>query len=97
MKNLKNKRTSILVIILVGLLIVAYKVLFISPNEDLTIDENITASERVEAILEEVETINFNLDVLKDPKFKSLKSIEIPPISLPVGRKNPFSNILNFN
>ena len=91
MKSLKNKRTLILAIILVGLLIVAYKVLFTSPDGDLFLDENITASARVEAVLQQVESINFNLDVKEDPNFRSLKSLEIPLISLPVGKRNPFS------
>ena len=93
MKNLKNKRPAILAIILVGLLIVAYKIVFVQPSEELLVEENITASKRVEAILQEVESINFDTIITKDPKFKSLKSIEIPLISLPVGRKNPFSAI----
>jgi len=97
MKNSKNKRTSILVIILVGLLVVAYKVMFVSPSSDVVISENISASIRVETILKQVESINFNLDIIKEPKFQSLKSIEIPLVSLPVGKSNPFSSVLNFN
>lgn len=91
MKSLKSKRTTILAIILVGLLIVAYKVMFTTPIDDFSADLNITASARVEAILQQVETISFNLDIIEDSKFKSLKSIEIPLISLPIGRENPFS------
>jgi hypothetical protein len=95
MKNSKNKRTIILVAILLGLLVVAYKVMFVSPAADnSSMDENIVASARVEAILQEVSRINFDISIKTDPKFQSLKSIEIPLISLPVGRENPFSNIL---
>ena len=98
MKNLKNKRTSILAIILIGLLVVFYKVMFVSPDvDDFSANENIVASVRVEGILQQVETINFNLDIVEDVKFNPLKSIETPLISLPVGRENPFSSILNFN
>jgi len=97
MKNLKSKRTTILAIILIGLLVVAYKVLFVSSTDDLSVSENVTASVRVEALLQQVESIDFNLDIVKDPKFKSLKSIEIPLISLPVGRNNPFLSVLNSN
>jgi hypothetical protein len=91
MKNSKNKRTAILAIILLALLVLAYKIIFVSSNEDLTADQNIEASQRVEGILQEVDRINFDMSILQDQKFQSLKSIEIPLLSLPVGRKNPFS------
>jgi len=90
MKNSKNKRAVIMGIILVGLLILAYKTMFVAP-EDISIEENIIASDRVAAVLSEVEHINFDITVLNDPAFASLKSIEIPLPSLPVGKKNPFS------
>lgn len=92
MNNQKsNKRTSILIIILLALLILAYKVIFAPAGEDMASDENIIASARAEAILKEIETINFDMAVVEDPTFKSLKSIEIPLLTLPVGRPNPFS------
>jgi hypothetical protein len=98
MKNSKNKRAIILGIILVGLLILAYKVLFVSDtNVDLTIDENIIASQRVETILNEINSINFDTSIMQNESFKSLKSIETPTLSLPIGRKNPFSPISNSN
>ena len=93
MKNSKNKRTIILAVILVGLLVIAYKVMFVSSEESLSVDENIAASSRVEAILQEVSNINFDMSIKTDPKFQSLKSIETPLISLPVGKKDPFSAI----
>jgi hypothetical protein len=91
MKKSKNKRTTILAIILLGLLVLAYKVVFVSPSEDLLNTEDVAASARVQAVLDEIEAINFDTSVIQDQNFKSLKSIEIPLISLPVGRKNPFS------
>jgi len=93
MKNPKNKRAVILSIILVGLLILAYKVMFVPSggSEDLFVEENISASERVENTLQQVENINFDTSVIQDQRFKSLKSLETPLISLPVGKKNPFS------
>lgn len=91
MKNSKNKRTIILVIILLGLLILAYKVIFAPGNSDLLTDENVIASTRIETILKQVQNINFDTSVMEDASFKSLKSIEIPLVSLPVGRKNPFA------
>jgi len=121
MKNLKNKRTIILAIILLGLLIVAYKTIFMSSDDNapMPIDVNIpvtndispvgavsdvntavanvSAGGNVESILREIENINFDTSVLEDQKFKSLKSIEIPLISLPIGRKNPFSAVSGSN
>jgi flagellar basal body-associated protein FliL len=97
MKNSKNKRTIILFIILLGLLVLAYRVIFVSNSEDLSVDENAIASQRVETILNEIKDINFDTSVMKDQNFKSLKSIEIPLLSLPVGRVNPFSNVLKSN
>lgn len=97
MKNFKNKRTVILAIILLGLLVVAYKVMFVSSGEILTVDENIAASARVESILQEVSNINFDMGIKTDPKLQSLKNIEVPLISLPVGKKDPFAAISGSN
>ncbi len=90
MKNSKNKRSVILAIILFGLLVLAYKVIF-APSDSSLSDENVVASTRVEGILKEIESINFDTSIIENQNFKSLKSFETPLISLPVGRKNPFS------
>ena len=90
MKTSKNKRAAILGIILLGLLVMAYKTIFVSSLGDLSVSENIKASERVGTALKEVENIKFDLTVLNDVNFKSLRSIEIPLPSLPIGKKNPF-------
>lgn len=91
MKNLKNKRTVILAIILVGLLALAYKTMFVPSSGDLSIDENIIASQRVDLVLREIDGISFDTSVMQEANFKSLKSIEIPMLSLPIGRNNPFA------
>jgi hypothetical protein len=94
MKNSKNKRSIILGIILLGLLVLAYKMMFMAPTDDtLSAGENIAASVRVGSILQQVENIKFDTSITEDRKFKSLKSIEIPLISLPIGKKDPFSGI----
>lgn len=96
MKNSKNKRTMIMVGVLVGLLVVAYKVVFMPPvDKDLLTSGNIVAGEKVESLLKEIETINFDVSIIKDPMLTSLRSIEAPLLSLPVGKKNPFSVISN--
>jgi hypothetical protein len=88
MKN--SNRTKILGVILIGLLVLAYKTMFVSDETDLLIDQEIAVGGRIESILNQVESINFDTSALT--QFKSLKSIETPLISLPVGRKNPFAN-----
>ncbi|NLE07336.1 MAG: hypothetical protein GX627_01875 [Parcubacteria group bacterium] len=89
---MNNNRTTFLGLILVVLLIVAYKVMFMDANKvDTTNEENIAASARAEALLKQVENIDFDTSVVQDPKFQSLKSIEVPLMSLPVGKENPFS------
>ena len=127
MKNFKNKRAVILVIILAGLLVIAYKTIFVSPGDNVstpanvnvpdvesvsssptpiggaassmsgTADTNILLSgdSDVESILRQMESINFDTNIIENQKFKSLKSIEVPLISLPVGRGNPFSPTSN--
>jgi hypothetical protein len=97
MKKTKNNRTIILVVILLGLLILAYKVMFgsTSSSEEAIIDENVIASQNVESILQELQSINFDMSVTQNTSFNSLRSIETPIISLPVGRSNPFSPTTN--
>jgi conjugal transfer/entry exclusion protein len=92
MKNSKNKR--ILAVILLGLLVLAYKVMFAPASDVAVIDESASTAQKVETILKQVESINFDTKIIENQNFKSLKSIEIPMISLPIGRKNPFSSAL---
>lgn len=99
MKNSKanNKRPAVLVVILIALLIVGYKVMFVAPQDDLVIEENIAASQRVESILVKVQSISFDMGVLENQKFQSLESLEIPLPNLPIGKKNPFSGPYSSN
>lgn len=92
MKNSKSKHTGILIVILLGLLILAYKTMFVSDTSDLSFEENIAASARVESILSQIESISFDTSIVESENFNSLKSIEIPLPALPVGKKNPFSS-----
>jgi len=91
MKNQKNKRTIVLSAILVGLMIVAYKVLFMAPGDDFSSTENSIESENVMRSLREVESINLNTNVANDPKIKTLENLNSPLPQLPIGKKNPFS------
>lgn len=91
MKNSKKARTNLLLAVLVGLLIIAYKMLFSTPV-DMSMDENAAASARVQATLIQVQAINFDVSALNEPKINSLQSIEIDLPNIPVGKKNPFAN-----
>lgn len=103
MKNSKNnKRTIILAGVLLALLVVAYKVIFMPASTDLTTDAGTSADldaagERVAVVLREMENINFDTNMADDPIFESFRSIEIPLISLPVGKSNPFSGTFSSN
>lgn len=81
----------ILLGILIGLIVFAYKVIFMPSSTDSAVDDSSTASQAVEQILNQVNKINFDTSVTQDPKLNSLKSIETPLPSIPVGKKNPFS------
>lgn len=80
-----------MLLVLLGLIAIAYKVMFVAPvDEALLVEDNIIAGERVVQILKDVESIDFDTSVFAESKFTSLKSIETPLLSLPVGKKNPF-------
>lgn len=95
MNKSKNKKTGILLIVLLALLIIGYKVMFPSAGDVLISDEQVLASQKVESILKEVESISFDTSVLQDLKSKSFVSLETPLVSLPVGKKNPFAAVSN--
>lgn len=97
MKNSKNKRTATLSIILLGLLVLAYKVIFMPSSDDTLVEENTAVFEKVETVLAQIESIDFDTSVIKDEKIKSLKSIETPLISLPIGKRNPFTGYSGSN
>jgi hypothetical protein len=95
MKDSKNKRTTILVIILLGFLVIAYKMIFM-PATDVNIDTlaaNASSSVDVENISQEMNGINFDTSIMQNPSFQSLRSIAAPLVPLPVGRQNPFASV----
>lgn len=97
MKNSKKSNyTPVLIVVLVGLAIVAYKMMFAPASEELLVVDDVAVS-RVEIILRQVESINFDSSIISDQKFNSLQSIEVPMISLPVGKRNPFSGSFGSN
>lgn len=80
-----------LLIILLGLLIVGYKVVFAPQSEDLSTDENAAAIEGIDRIYQQIESIDFSISSIGS-EIQDFKSIETPLISLPVGKADPFSN-----
>ncbi len=79
-------------IVLLGLLVIAYKSFFIQDEIEIGIaNENENASARVATVLASMDRINFNKNILNDPKFATFKDFSVPMISLPIGKKNPFA------
>lgn len=87
----KAKNTSLLLVFLVALLLVAYKLMFMAPYEDSYMSSDISDSQVVIGTLNKLQTVNFDLSITQDPKFRTLKSIENPLPNIPVGKTNPFS------
>lgn len=80
-----------MIAMLVALLLVLYKTMFVTPPLEEVTDT--TAEDKINRTLNKLELMNFNLTVMQDPKFTTLKSIETPLLNLPIGRKNPFAAI----
>ncbi len=92
MKNQKNKNVKVLISLLVALILVGYKFIFPSSvTEEFSTNESDVAGERVSSFISEVNSVNFDLSVLNDSKFKNLKSIEKDLPTFPLGKDNPFS------
>lgn len=90
MSRPSNKRTTFLAMTLLALLLVGYKVVFVVPPE---VEEVNPASViRLEAMINQLNSVDLSSSAIKDPKFNTLDSIEKPLPSLPVGRNNPFSD-----
>jgi hypothetical protein len=91
MKDKKNKRTMILTVILIGLLVVAYKVMFVSSVAIENSTEDVGSINKIESVLKQVESIKLDTSAFGDEKIKSLRSIEQQQLSLPIGKSNPFA------
>jgi hypothetical protein len=88
----KTKNTSLLLIFLVALLIVAYKFMFAAPYDPSYLSSDLAESQIVISTLNRLQTVNFDTSIANDPKFKTLRSIENPLPNIPVGKTNPFSS-----
>lgn len=88
----KNQNTAVLSVILVGIVIVAYKILFTDPIDQSLMSDSVVESEKIIQVLREVESIDFTSGDATDPKISTLESLEIPLPNLPVGKTNPFSS-----
>lgn len=87
----KAKNTSLLLIFLVALLVVAYKFMFTTPFDPAYLSSDLAESQIVISTLNRLQTVNFDTSIANDPKFKTLRSIESPLPNIPVGKTNPFS------
>ncbi len=88
----KTKNTSLLLILLLALLVVAYKFMFTTPYEGSYLSSDLSESQVVISTLNRLQTVNFDISIANDPKFKTLRSIENPLPNIPVGKTNPFSS-----
>lgn len=91
----KNQNTAVLSVMLVAIIIVAYKILFATPMDESQMYSSVAESEKIIQVLREVESINFKIGNASDPKLDTLESIETPLPNLPVGKTNPFSSTAN--
>lgn len=92
MNKTSNKRTLILVLVLIVLVFIAFRVNFSSGTDSYITSEEIDSSESdISNILKSVDNINFDTSVISDSNFQYLKSIERPMPNFPVGKSNPFS------
>lgn len=91
----QNNRTMVLAVVLIALLIVAYKVVFVVPiieDSESIYDENTAAVARIESVRLEIESINFDTSVFDSSEFRSLQDIDTPLVPLPTGKSNPFAS-----
>jgi hypothetical protein len=91
MKKTGNKNVLIGGVILIGLIILAYKLFGGSSGDLASAGGNADVGNRIENILKEMESINFDTDTTQSQVFESFQSIELPLVSLPIGKSNPFS------
>lgn len=77
---------------LLALLVVAYKFIFTVPYEGAYLSSDLAESQIVISTLNRLQTVNFDVSIASDAKFKTLKSIEAPLPNIPVGKTNPFSS-----
>lgn len=91
-----NNRLKLMILVLIAALAVLYRTMFVVPEENsMVTTDNMIAIARVEATLIELEQINLDIQVFADPVFTSLQSIEVPLVSVPVGKTNPFAPVFN--
>ena len=90
MSKSSNKRTPLLLVTLIALLLVGYKVIFVVPPE---VEEvNPASIIRLEGMINQLNSINLTNSAMNDPKLDTLEDINQPLPSLPIGRENPFSS-----
>lgn len=96
MKKSNKNNSGILLVILIAMLILAYKFMFAPVDDGMYVVDDVTL-QRVEITLQQVQSISFDTAVINNQKLMSLQSIETPLVSLPVGKSNPFSSVFGSN
>ena len=92
MNNPKNKNTIILLAVLIAVFVymsknVVFDIVFGAPDSEVDV-----ANERVVALVNKVNSINFDLSVFDEPKFENFVDFSSPLPSVSTGRENPFSS-----
>ena len=93
MKNTNQKSLIVLFMILIAGAAILYRNVLSSPAPAAVSEAEVTASAKVEEMLQELDSINFDLAIFNDARFAELQSIETPLASVPVGRDDPFAPI----
>jgi len=95
MKSFKKHKNTIYIIAILVMLAIMYRLLFSNSDAILEFEESPTQAigEEVVKLSDELNSINFDQDILSSPAYLFLTdfSVEVPP--QPTGRPNPFDII----
>ena len=93
--NKSNKRTIILLVILLILVMIGYPMIkgnSVEPLASQASNEPII-SEQVKKMLDDLTSAKLDISVLQSPELLELNDLTLPLIGVPVGRVNPFASI----
>ena len=93
MKSGNNKRTLFLLLVLGVLLAIAYPMFRGDVSSDAPIIDQASVSEEVVIMLNKLQSVDLNISTLDNTAFTYLKDITTLPLTLPVGRENPFAPV----
>jgi hypothetical protein len=87
----KNKRTIIMLGVLVGLLALSYP--YLSKNwqsGDSAMVEGAATSPQVSAALSQIESVKLDVSLFQNKTLKQLRDFTLAPLNLQTGKTNPF-------